>query len=120
MERFAPDRRSKGSRESLMRAVQRSIAIAGLMLLFTGGTILGQSARKVLSNPEPVYPELAKKMHLTGIVKVTVVIGPDGRIKNAEFQGGHPVLIDAVQTALKQWKYAPGDSESKALLEFKF
>jgi TonB family protein len=90
------------------------------MLLFTGGPVLGQSARKVISNPEPVYPELAKKMHLTGVVKVSVVIGPEGQIKSMEFQGGHPVLIDAVQAALKQWKFAPASSESKALLEFRF
>jgi len=103
-----------------MRAVQRSMAIAGLMLIFTGGTVCGQSARKAISNPEPVYPELARRMHLSGVVKVTVLIGADGQIKNMEFQGGHPVLIDAVQTALKQWKYAPASSESKVLLEFKF
>jgi TonB family protein len=103
-----------------MRAVQRSIAIASLMLIFSGVTVFGQSGRKVVNNPEPVYPELAKRMHLTGVVKVLVTIGPEGQIKNMEFQGGHPVLIDAVQTALKQWKFAPASSESKAVLEFKF
>ena len=103
-----------------MRAVQRSVVIAVLMLIFTGGTVWGQSARKVISNPTPVYPELAKKMHLSGVVKVTVLIGADGQIKNMDFQGGHPILINAVETALKQWKYAPASSESKILLEFRF
>jgi len=103
-----------------MRAVQRSMAIASLMLIFTGGAAFGQSARRVVTNPEPVYPELAKKMHLTGVVKVMVLIAPEGQIKSMEFQGGHPVLIDAVQSALKQWRYAPASSETKALLEFKF
>lgn len=103
-----------------MRAVQRSLVLAGLMLIFTGGTVNGQSARKPINNPEPVFPELARRMHLTGVVKVTLLVGADGQVKSMEFQGGHPVLIDAVQTALKQWKYAPASSESKVLLEFKF
>jgi len=96
------------------------MAVAGLVLFFTVGPAHGQSARKPISSPEPVFPDLAKKMHLSGVVKVTVTIGPDGQIKNMEFQGGHPVLIDAVQTALKQWKYPPAGSESKVMLEFKF
>jgi outer membrane biosynthesis protein TonB len=103
-----------------MRAAQRIMAIAGLALMLIGMPVCAQSARKVISNPEPVYPELAKKMHLTGVVKVVVVIGPEGQIKTMDFQGGHPLLIESVQTALKQWKYAPASSESKILLEFKF
>jgi len=37
------------------------------------------------------YPDVAKKMHLAGTVKVQVVIGTDGRIKEKNFIGGHPV-----------------------------
>jgi TonB family protein len=102
-----------------MRVV-RNAALAGLLLTFIGGAAYGQSERKVLANPAPVYPELARRMHLTGMVKVVVIIGADGQIKNEEFQGGHPVLINAVQSALKDWKYAPGPSETKVMLEFKF
>jgi TonB family protein len=112
--------RSKGIRELYMRVVQRSMAIAGLMLIFTGGTICAQPARMAISSPQPVYPELAKRMHLTGVVKVTLIVGADGQIKNVEFQGGHPLLIESVQSALKQWKYAPASSESKILIEFRF
>jgi TonB family protein len=103
-----------------MRAVQRTIAITGLMLALTGGSTLGQQPRKALFNPTPQFPELARRMHLTGSVKVTLVIGPDGLIKDTQFHGGHPVLVEAVQKALKEWKYAPASSESTVLLEFKF
>lgn len=102
-----------------MRVVPKSIAIS-LLLLCGGGVAAGQSARKVIANPEPEYPELAKKMHLSGVVKVSVVIGADGRIRYTEFQGGHPVLVSSVENALKQWRYAPASAESTVLLEFKF
>jgi outer membrane biosynthesis protein TonB len=103
-----------------MRAVQRTITISGLLLAFTAGAVLGQQPRKALSNPAPVYPELARRIHLTGSVKVTLVVGADGLIKDTQFHGGHPVLVEAVQKALKDWKYAPGSSETEVLLEFKF
>jgi len=102
-----------------MRAVQR-IIITSLMLTLAGGVASAQQARKVLSNPAPVYPDLAKRMHLSGSVKVNLVIGADGLIKETQFQGGHPVLVDAVEKALKQWKYAPANSETEILVEFKF
>jgi TonB family protein len=103
-----------------MRAVQRTIAMVGLLLAVTMGTVSAQQTRKALFNPPPVYPELAKGLHLTGSVKVTLTVGADGLIKDAQFHGGHPLFVEAVQKALKEWKYAPANSESTIQVEFKF
>jgi TonB family protein len=103
-----------------MQAGKRIIATVALLLGFTGTTLFAQQTRKVLSKPEPVYPELAKHMRLSGTVKATVVIGPDGLVKDVQIHGGHPLLIDAVETAVKKWKYAPASSETTAELEFNF
>ena len=103
-----------------MQAGRFASAALGLILSLAATTLVGQQSRKVLSNPEPEYPELAKRMNLTGVVKVTLVIGTDGLIKNVQVQGGHPVLVDSVEKALKKWKYAPSTSETTAQVEFKF
>lgn len=103
-----------------MPAGKRIIATVTLLCGFTGATLFAQQTRKVLSNPEPVYPELAKHMRLTGTVKATLVIGADGLVKDVQIHGGHPVLIDAVESAVKKWKYAPASSETTAQLEFNF
>jgi outer membrane biosynthesis protein TonB len=103
-----------------MRAVSRTIALTSLSVFVAGGTVLGQQARKAVSNPPPAYPELAEKLHLKGTVKVKLVIGADGAIKETQFLGGNPVFVDAVGKALKEWKYAPASSESTLMLEFKF
>lgn len=76
--------------------------------------------RKALASPTPEYPEIARRMNINGVVKVELVIGADGAIKSAKVLGGHPVLADAVQRALKNWKYAPGPSETTMQLEFRF
>jgi len=103
-----------------VQAGRRASAALGLLLSLAATTLFSQQGRKVISNPEPEYPELARKMNLTGVVKVTVLIGADGLIKDVQVQGGHPVLVETVQKALKKWKYAPGSSETKAQVEFKF
>src|SRR5277367_2622660 len=76
--------------------------------------------RKVVVNPDPEYPEIAKRMNISGTVKVELVIAADGTIKSAKVLGGHPLLADAVQKALKKWKYAPGTGETTMKLDFKF
>jgi hypothetical protein len=34
--------------------------------------------------------------------------------------GGDPVLVNAVEDTLKNWKYAPASSETTAILVFNF
>lgn len=76
--------------------------------------------RKPVANPDPEYPEIARRMNISGTVKVELVIAPDGTIKSAKVLGGHPLLADAVQKALKKWKFAPGVSETTMQVDFKF
>ena len=95
-------------------------ALLAMALCLGTGSMQAQEGRKALSNPAPTYPEVAKRMRLVGRVKVQIVIGADGKIKETSFVGGHPVLVNAVEETLKSWKYAPGSGETTALLEFNF
>lgn len=94
--------------------------LLALGLSFAGAGVHAQETRKALNNPTPVYPETARQFRLTGVVKVQVVIAPDGQIKDVKVLGGHPVLVNAVQETLKNWKYAPASSETTATLVFNF
>ena len=95
-------------------------ALLAVALCLGVGNLEAQEGRKALSNPAPAYPEVAKRMRLVGTVKVQILIGTDGRIKETSFVGGHPVLVNAVEEALKNWKYAPSSGETTAQLEFNF
>jgi TonB family protein len=59
-------------------------------------------------------------MNLVGTVKVEIVIGPAGKVKNTNVIGGHPILIGATLDALKEWKYEPAKTETSATLTFDF
>jgi len=91
-----------------------------MALILTAVNLPAQESRKVLSNPAPAYPEIARKLLLTGVVKVQIVIAPDGKIKSTQVIGGHPLLVKAVEDALKGWKYAPASTETSTQLEFNF
>jgi len=75
--------------------------------------------RRVVRRIAPVYPDAAKRISLSGTVKVIVIVGADGDVKSAEAVGGSPVLIPAAQDAVSKWKFAPG-VESRETVEIHF
>jgi TonB family protein len=78
-----------------------------------------ENARKLVRKVAPQYPEVARRMNLGGVVKVVAVVAPDGNVKKVEPVGGSPLLVQAAETAVSQWKFAPG-SESRETVELHF
>jgi TonB family protein len=78
-----------------------------------------EGVRRVIKRVEPRYPDMARKINLGGTVKVVAVVASDGNVKKVELLGGSPLLVEAAQTAISQWKYAPG-SESRETVELHF
>jgi protein TonB len=79
-----------------------------------------ESKRKVKTKTSPAYPELAKRMNVSGKVKIEVVITPDGHVKSTRVVGGHPLLVQACQDAVKEWKFVPAPEETTQVVEFEF
>ena len=96
------------------------IALALLAtVLFQAAAGWGAEERKVKSKVEPVYPEIARRMHVSGTVRLEFVIAADGQVKKIHALGGHPVLIRAATNALKAWRYERGP-ETTAIVVFHF
>jgi TonB family protein len=76
--------------------------------------------RRAKTKVQPVYPDLARKMNITGTVKVQVVVSPNGTVKDAKVVGGHPVLATAALEAVKKWRFEPAAMESTGVVDFKF
>jgi TonB family protein len=79
-----------------------------------------QQTRNVERKVTPVYPDLAKRTHISGVVKLRATIAPNGLVTSIEPVGGNPVLIKAAQDALTKWKYAPAHEETRELIELRF
>ena len=68
----------------------------------------------------PAYPELAKKLNLTGSARIEVTIGPDGNVRHTRILGGHPVLAAEAERAAQKSTFEPASSETIEIIEFKF
>jgi TonB family protein len=76
--------------------------------------------RKIKSRVDPVYPELARRMHISGTVKLQVVVAKDGTVKSTKVIGGPPLLIDATVDAVKRWKFEEAKEETTQPQEVKY
>jgi len=76
--------------------------------------------RKVVSRIAPFYPEVAKRMRITGVVRLEVVVRANGKVKSWKVLGGSPVLIQPATEAVSKWKFetAPDDTTEEVQIVF--
>ena len=79
-----------------------------------------EGKRKIKTRTSPAYPELARRMNVSGKVKIEVIITPDGHVRSTRVIGGHPLLVQACQDAVKEWKFLPAPEETTQIIEFDF
>jgi len=97
-----------------------SAALFVVSLSFAAQATVEEGRRKVKTKVLPALPELARRMNITGKVKIEVVIAPDGHVKSSRALGGHPVLVQSCQDAVKEWKFEPAPEETTQVVEFDF
>lgn len=95
------------------------ITLLGFMLLVTGTALLGED-RPAPKKGSPLYPELAKRMRISGAVKMTVDVDPEGKVKDVIVVQGHALLKDAAVNAARQWIVVNAPSKATELIEVDF
>jgi len=60
-----------------------------------------------ISLPKPIYPAMAKLIHLQGAVTVQVLIDEEGKVISAKALSGHPILVPEAQKAAMQARFTP-------------
>ena len=70
--------------------------------LRVGGNV---QAARAIKKVAPVYPEEARAARISGVVRLHVIIGKDGKIEQLEVISGHPLLQQAALDAVRQWRY---------------
>lgn len=79
-----------------------------------------ETSRRVVARSAPAYPELAKKMHLSGKVRIEVEVNPAGSVTSAKMVGGNPVFETSAVQAVKQWKFETAPSATKGVITVEF
>jgi TonB family protein len=102
----------------------RSFLIAGVLSIcyLCAGTTFAANIthRAIVSKVSPIYPELARRMHVTGKVVLLITIDADGRVSGTKVESGHALLAPAAQDAVSHWRFAPSVEASESEIDFNF
>ena len=77
---------------------------AGPKRIRVAGSVI---AGKLIFQPQPQYPPLAKTARIQGIVRMEAVIDKDGTVQDVKVLSGHPLLVKAAIEAVSRWRYQP-------------
>jgi TonB family protein len=108
---------SVGSPRKMVSFGMLSLALG---LLFLNPLQAHADDRPIVHKVPPVYPEMAKRLHITGTVKVLTTIDATGSVTKVEGQGSNKILSSAAEDAVKHWKFAAGSGVDTMTIQINF
>ncbi len=70
---------------------------------------------KLVRRVEPVYPEMAIRAGIQGVVIIQVAVDESGRVADVRVVSGNPILAAAARTAVEQWVYSPTSVDGRPI-----
>ena len=121
----------------MSRSKSRRLFLAS-MLLISAGMVYGPArglaqqtsnsaaeikdhgGRKVKTFVKPDYPETARKLQISGTVRLEATVTPDGKVRDTKVIGGSPLLVQEATNAVKKWRYEDAPKETVETVEVVF
>jgi len=107
-------------RSSGLRIAVALVAVTASLAAAQTSAPTSGTERKIASRVAPSYPDLAKKMHIHGIVRIEAVVRTNGSVKSTRVLGGNPVLVNAAVDAVAKWKFEPEQNETTEVVQVTF
>jgi TonB family protein len=104
----------------LKQVVVRLFQVAALALAVTLAMHAGAEDRAVVSRVAPIYPDLARRMNVSGAVKIEATVDAGGKVTNVKAVAGSALLAPAAEDAVRRWRFAPGAGTAKVDVEVNF
>jgi TonB family protein len=100
--------------------IGRKVALSVAALLFLSASLFAEepTCKSKGGEVRVSYPELARRMKISGVVRLHLQLTPSGSVRDAKVLGGNPVLASAAQDAVKRAKFE-GTESCIATFEFK-
>lgn len=93
----------------VFRILTTAILVLSLGVIASSQTVAsGGDQRKITKRMAATYPELAKRMGVSGAVKLEVTVAANGKVKDVRVLGGHPVLANSATQMAQGWMFEPG------------
>jgi TonB family protein len=97
-----------------------ALCLLAFLMVLTLGALAQDAGRKRIRDPKPTYPSLARSMNLSGTVRLEATVAPNGAVKSIDVRGGNPLLAQAAQYTVREWKWEKLDHETTEIVEVRF
>lgn len=111
--------KTQGSRTGPRRVAAAMLQLVALALAFTL-PMHAADDRPIKQRFSPTYPELAKRMRVSGVVRVSATVAPDGSVSATKTVSGNHMLSGAAEEAVHRWKFVPASAESTVEVDVNF
>jgi TonB family protein len=112
------DLSSRAHFRRFQRIGRRLILAGGLALALTMPS--GAEDRAVKQRVQPVYPEVAKRMRVEGVVKLSVTVDAEGKVLDVKTVSGNHMLSIAAEDSVRRWKFEAGAGVSTVEVSMNF
>jgi len=103
------------------RAGQRMMQAAALALLvMMAMPARAADERAIKTRIPPTYPEIAKRMRISGVVRLEVSVDPEGKVTGVKQLSGNNVLSIAAEDAVRKWRFASAADSSTVEVALNF
>ena len=111
-----------GQSKSKARPASVWPVLACAWILFVTLVVVSNASeqRAVKQRVSPIYPEVAKRLRVTGMVKLEVTVNADGKVKDVKTISGNRMLSTAAEDAVYKWKFVPASGDSTEDLDINF
>ncbi len=117
----AMDNDSDGVTNRLRRTRVKLLA-AAMVAAFVALMLPGAASeeRVLKRRVEPVYPELARLLDITGVVRLALTMDCVGRVIHVLTLSGEAILATAAVEAARQWRFSCGAGQATVNVEIDF
>lgn len=101
--------------------LMQTVVVATLFNFSIGLHAEDHGERAIKQRVAPVYPELARRMRVSGVVRISATVAADGNVSATKTVSGNRMLAGAAEDAVHKWKFvaAPEESTVEVNIEFK-
>ncbi|HEY1255866.1 MAG TPA: energy transducer TonB [Terracidiphilus sp.] len=99
--------------------IGRRLVLAAALAL-TLAVPAGAEDRAVKQRVSPSYPEIAKRMRIEGVVKLSVTVDAEGKVTDVKTVAGNHMLSIAAEDAVRKWKFESGTGSATVDVSMSF
>ena len=99
---------------------QLAILLTGIIVALPLRAADDHVERAIKQRVAPVYPELAKRMRVSGVVRIAATVAPDGTVSATKTVSGNHMLSGAAEDAVHKWKFVAEPNESTVEVDVNF